>query len=90
MQSPTSSIVVIGNTLEEHIGNLMGTHWELEGNKGKMKKISPPPPHQHEREKIKALSVHAEPSHWQHEISMFQNCSSPFLAWANTLIINRG
>jgi len=51
MQSPTSSIVVIGNTLEEHIGNLMGTHWELEGNKGKMKKNlsptrppSPPPP----------------------------------------------
>ncbi len=22
----------IGKTLEEHIGNLMGTHWELEGN----------------------------------------------------------
>jgi hypothetical protein len=22
----------IGNTLEEHIGNLMGTQWELEGN----------------------------------------------------------
>ncbi len=22
----------IGNTLGEHIGNLMGTHWELEGN----------------------------------------------------------
>jgi len=32
----------------EHIGNLMGTHWELErehvGNKGKKKKILPPPP----------------------------------------------
>jgi hypothetical protein len=23
----------------EHIGNLMGTHWELEGNKGKVKKM---------------------------------------------------
>jgi hypothetical protein len=22
----------IGNTLGKHIGNLMGTHWELEGN----------------------------------------------------------
>jgi hypothetical protein len=22
----------IGNTLVEHIGNLMGTHWDLEGN----------------------------------------------------------
>jgi len=22
----------IGNTLGEHIGNLMGTYWELEGN----------------------------------------------------------
>jgi len=22
----------IGNNLGEHIGNLMGTHWELEGN----------------------------------------------------------
>jgi hypothetical protein len=25
--------------------------------------------------------VHAEPPHWQHEICMFQNCSSSFLAW---------
>jgi hypothetical protein len=36
--------VAIGNTLGEHIGNLMGTHWELERNKGKMKKILPHPP----------------------------------------------
>jgi hypothetical protein len=35
--------VAIGNTLGEHTGNLMGTHWELEGNKGKMKKILPHP-----------------------------------------------
>jgi hypothetical protein len=25
-------------SLGEHIENLMGIHWELEGNKGKMKK----------------------------------------------------
>jgi hypothetical protein len=35
----------IGKTLGEHTGNLMGTHWELEGNmvgnKGKMKKNPP-------------------------------------------------
>jgi hypothetical protein len=41
---------VIGNTFGEHIenmpwehrkhiGNLMGTHWKFDGNKGKMKKI---------------------------------------------------
>jgi hypothetical protein len=34
----------IENTHGEHIGNLMGTHWELEGNKGKMKKILLPNP----------------------------------------------
>jgi hypothetical protein len=34
----------IENTLGEHTGNLMGTHWELEGNKGKMKKILLPNP----------------------------------------------
>jgi hypothetical protein len=28
--------------LREHIGSLMGTHWELEGNKGKMKKNPSP------------------------------------------------
>jgi hypothetical protein len=25
-------LCTIGNTLGEHIGNLMATHWELEGN----------------------------------------------------------
>jgi hypothetical protein len=36
--------------------------------------------------------VQAEPSHWLwlHEISMFQNCLSPFLARANTPIVNWG
>jgi hypothetical protein len=34
--------------------------------------------------------MHAEPSHWLHEISMFQNYLSPVLAWANNPIINQG
>jgi hypothetical protein len=50
----------IGNTLGEHIGNLMGTHWELEGNmvgtKDFLIKILPPPFNpKHKRKKIKAL-----------------------------------
>jgi hypothetical protein len=76
----------------EHTGNLMGTHWELEGdtfgNEGIPKKILLSP--KTWKKKFKALWVHAEPSHWLHGISMFQNCSSPFLAWANTPIINWG
>ncbi len=39
-----------GNTLEEHIGNLVGIHWELEenmlGTKEKQKKPSPHTPAQ--------------------------------------------
>jgi hypothetical protein len=31
-----------------------------------------------------------EPSHWLHEISILQNYSSPFLAYANTPIVNWG
>jgi hypothetical protein len=34
--------------------------------------------------------VHVEPSHWLHEISILQNYSSPFLAYANTPIVNWG
>jgi hypothetical protein len=50
------------------------------------KKISPlPAPTQNLKGK---KSRHAEPSHWMHEIFYFQNCSSPFLAWANTTIMN--
>jgi hypothetical protein len=58
------------------------------GDKRKMKKIlSPRPrPPKLKRKKIKALCVHAEPSHWLHEISISKNCWSPFLAWANTPI----
>jgi hypothetical protein len=45
-----------------------GTHWELEGNKGKMKKKPSPTHPKLKRKNIKALRVHAEPSHWLHEI----------------------
>jgi hypothetical protein len=54
--------VLFGNTLREHIGNIgniLGTHWELEkehvGNKGKKKKNSPLPHPKLKRKKIKAL-----------------------------------
>jgi hypothetical protein len=40
--------VAIGNTLQEHIENLIGTHWELDGNILRTgeneKKILPPTP----------------------------------------------
>jgi hypothetical protein len=36
--------------------NYWGTHWELEGNKEKMKKNPPPPqPQNSKEEKVKAL-----------------------------------
>jgi hypothetical protein len=71
----------IGNVLGEHIGNLeniLRTWWEPIGNlKGtcweqrKNEKKSSFPPTQNLKEKrIKALWVHAEPSHWLHEISI--------------------
>jgi hypothetical protein len=34
--------------------------------------------------------MHAEPSHWLHEIFIFQNYLSPIVAWANNPIINWG
>jgi hypothetical protein len=44
-----------------HIGNQIGSHWELErkhvGNKGKMKKISPPPHPKIKRKKSGTLSA---------------------------------
>jgi hypothetical protein len=64
---------------------LKGTCWEQRKNEPKS---SPPP--KLKRKKIKALWVHAEPYHWLHEISIFQTCSSPFLAWANTPPIIKG
>jgi len=50
----------IGNTLGEHNGNLrniLGAGWESVGNKGKMKKISPPTPKKNLKEK---KSMHFE------------------------------
>jgi hypothetical protein len=58
----------IENTIGEHIGNLenmMRTWYKHVGNKGKMKKI-------------KALWVHAEASHWLHEISISKTVSHHF------------
>jgi hypothetical protein len=47
-------------TLGEHVGN-----------KGKNKKSFPPPkPKNLKENKAKPLGVHAEPSHWLHEISI--------------------
>jgi len=40
------------------------------------------------KKKNQGTAQHTKPSHWLHEISMFQNCSSPLLAWANSPIIN--
>jgi len=86
----------IAHTLAQHIENLwniLGTWKEHVGNKWRMNKNSfpPAPSPKLKRKKIKAFSVHAEPSHWLHEISMFQNCSSSFLTRAITPpIINWG
>jgi hypothetical protein len=61
----------------------MGTHLELEknmlGTKEKWKKSSSPPsPPPHPAFPLAAWNFY------------FQNCSSPFLAWANTHNINWG
>ncbi len=64
-----------------------GTHWELVGNKGKN---IPPHPKLKRKKNHLALCVHVKPPHWLHKISIFQNYLSPFLAWANTPIINWG
>jgi hypothetical protein len=52
--------LAFNSTLEEHIGNLgntLGTHWEHEGNNGKMKKIKscPPTTQNFQENKIKRL-----------------------------------
>ncbi len=78
----------IGNTLVEHIGNLMGTHWEQRENE----KNSSPPPHPNpklKRKRVKALWVHAEPSHWLHEISISRTVHHHFWPWI-ACIINWG
>jgi hypothetical protein len=56
--------------LREHTENLMRTWCKHVGNKGKMKKILSPSPTKLKRKIIKALRVHAEASHWLHEISI--------------------
>jgi hypothetical protein len=50
----------------------MGTHWELEGNMLGQRKNekNPYPRHKTRKKKIKALSMHAKPSHLLHEISI--------------------
>jgi hypothetical protein len=74
--------VLLGTTLTNPFGNLKGN---MLGTNEKRKEILPTPhPKLKRKKKKKALWVHAEPSHWLHEISMFQNCLSPFFAWANT------
>jgi hypothetical protein len=66
----------IGNTLGEHIENLMGTHWELEGNMLGTKEKNPPAPHPklkrvREREKKKRhFECMLSLLHWLHEISL--------------------
>jgi len=58
-----------------------GTYWELErnmlGTKEKWKEILPSP-HPKLKSKIKALWVHAEPSHWLHEIFIFKTVHHHF------------
>jgi hypothetical protein len=86
--------------LREHIGNPMGTHWELEGNlegtcwdQRKMEKILPPPtsPTQNLKEKkIKAPWVHASAYPLAACIFGFQHCSSPLLAWSNGWVSELG
>ncbi len=72
-------LVTSWGTHLEHFGNL-GTWWEYIGNKEKKKKNSlSPPPTQKERKKLDQSWVHAEASHWLHEISVFKTvCLSIF------------
>jgi len=66
---------VIGNTLGVHIGNLMGTHWEIEGNiEGtcweQRKNEKNPPPNQNLKEKkSRHLECMLEPIHRLHVVS---------------------
>jgi hypothetical protein len=70
-----------------------GTHWELEGNMLGTKEKWKSPATNHpklRREKNQCTSSAC----WAFPLAAwnfyFQNCLSPFLAWANTPIINRG
>jgi hypothetical protein len=71
----------------------MGTHWELEGNtleQRKKRKKPPSPKPKTQKKKIKALGVHAEPSHWLHEISISKTVHHHFWPGLIPPIINRG
>jgi hypothetical protein len=57
----------IQGAIWEPDGNPLGTWREHIGNKRKMKKI-PPAPHLPKLQREKHFRVHAEPSHWLHEI----------------------
>jgi hypothetical protein len=56
--------------LEEHIRNLMGTHWEPRKN-GK-KSFQHPPPQYLKGHKARHLECMLRPSHWLHEICLFK------------------
>jgi hypothetical protein len=71
----------IGNTFGEHIGNLgniLKTHWELEGNmlgtKEKGKKLSPPTQNLKIKKSRHFECMHAETSHCLHRISLLSIC----------------
>jgi hypothetical protein len=63
--------------LEESFGNLIGTHREHDGNKGKRKNLLPTPPLS-----PKVFST-CWAFHWLHGTFICKNCLSPFWAWAN-------
>jgi hypothetical protein len=77
-----------GGASREHDENILGTHWE-QGRK--TKKITPHP--QKEKNKIKNRAHHECMLRLPIGCMKFvfpKNCWSPFLAWANTAIINWG
>jgi hypothetical protein len=55
-----------------------------------MKKKSSPHHPKLKRKKLEALWVHAEPSHWQHEISISKTVCHHFWPWLIPPIINWG
>jgi hypothetical protein len=71
----------------EHIGNLKGTCWEQRKNE-KKKPLAPETQTLKEKKTRHFECMLNLPIVWMKYI--FQNCSSPFLGWANTPIINWG
>ncbi len=77
----------------EHNENLIGTHRELQGNKGKKKKKSPSlPPPKLKRKKFKALWVHAEACYLAAWNFYFQKKTSHHHFWPGLIppLINLG